>query len=82
MILLYKFPSARLSNYFHRAESVLLPTDSAPMRAVAALLMLSRLFVFQINYKALSLSSRRSWPTRARTQLSVFSTLLARGLLP
>ena len=57
MVLLYKFPSARLSNYFHRAESVLLPTDSAPMRAraVAALLMLSRLFVFQINYKALSL---------------------------
>ena len=72
VVLLYKFPSARLSNYFHRAESVLLPTDSAPMRAVAALLMLSRLFVFQINYKAkLSLSSRRSWPTRARTQLSV-----------
>ena len=55
MVSLYKFPSARLSNYFHRAESVLLPTDSAPMRAVAALLMLSRLFVFQINYKALSL---------------------------
>ena len=55
VVSLYKFPSARLSNYFHRAESVLLPTDSAPMRAVAALLKLSRLFVFQINYKALSL---------------------------
>ena len=45
VVLLYKLPSARLSNYFHRAESVLVPADSTPVRAVAALLMLSRLFV-------------------------------------